>query len=188
MKKVAFLILLALAVAVSSCGTGKPSTTVTTKTSGNWEARLLGGTGAASQLNFVTQFSVTTQNGGSSQAIDTTGFGFINATACFLPSTNQSYSGQATLNTNSSNQVSGSMTYTVTSGTPAGDVLTLTTGSNGGVSGTASGAPGTTGTLSNGVIWGTWTLQSSNPNCPNVTTSQNAPFVMCQGNVTCTIP
>jgi len=185
MKKVAFPILLGLAVAISSCGTGTPSTTVTTTTSGYWEARLLGGTGAASQLNFVTQFSVTTTNGGSSEPLDITpGYGFINATGCFIPSTSQQESGTATLSTNTSNQVSGSMTYNVASGNPSGNLLTLTTGSNGGVSGTASGVPGVTGSLTNGVVWGTWALSSSSSsNCVGSGT-----FVMCQGNATCTIP
>ena len=56
MKKLAFLTLLALAFAVCSCGNGSSPPTTTTTTNSNWEAQLTGGTGAASQLNFVTQF------------------------------------------------------------------------------------------------------------------------------------
>ena len=47
MKTVAILTLLALALAVGSCGTGKPTTTVETTTNGNWEAELIGGLGPA---------------------------------------------------------------------------------------------------------------------------------------------
>jgi len=182
MKKVAIMALVALELAASSCGTGTPSTTVTTTTSGNWEAELTGGIGPASELNFVTAFSVTNTNGGSSQALNITGFGFINAGPCFVSS--ETESGSASLTTSSTNQVSGSMTYSVTSGTPAGNVLTLTTSPNGGVSGTASGTPGTTGALSNGVVWGTWTLAGNGSSgCTGSGT-----FIMCQGTNTCTIP
>ena len=183
MKKVAILALLALELAVSGCNTGTPSTTVTTTTSGNWEAEMTGGIGPASELNFVTAFAVTSTNGGSSQALNITGFGFINSAACFV--SGETESGSASLTTNSTNQVSGSMTYTVTSGTPAGNVLTLTTSPNGGVSGTASGTPGTTGTLSNGVAWGSWTL-TAGPDTPDCAGSGT--FIMCQGSNTCTVP
>jgi hypothetical protein len=186
MKKVAFLTLLALALAVCGCGTGTPSTTVTTNTSGKWEAQLIGGIGPASQLNFVTAFSVTNTNGGSSQPLTVTGFSFINAGTCFV--SGETESGSAALSTNSSNQVSGSLSYTVTSGTPAGNVLTLTADPNngGGVSGTASGTPGTTGNLSNGVVWGSWTL--TGPCISGLTPPVRGTFIMCQGTATCTIP
>jgi hypothetical protein len=182
MKKVAILTLLALGATLGGCGTGTPSTTVTTETSGNWEAELIGGVGEASELNFVTAFSVTNTNGGTPQPLTITGFSFINAGGCFVSS--EAETGTAALTTNTSNQVSGSMTYTVTSGTPAGNVLTLSTGASGGVSGTASGAPGSTGTLTNGVIWGTWTLTGNS----GATCTGSGTFIMCQGTATCAIP
>jgi hypothetical protein len=181
MRKVANLTLLSLALAVSGCGTGTPNTKVTTNTSGNWEAQLIGGVGPASQLNFVTAFSVTNTNGGSSQPLTITGFSFINAGTCFV--SGETESGSAALSTNSANQVSGSLSYTVTSGANA---LALTTGPNGGVSGTASGAPGSTGNLSNGVAWGSWTL--SGPCTSGLTPPVQGTFIMCQGTATCTIP
>jgi len=182
MKKVAILTLLALAAAISSCGTRTPTTTVETTTSGNWEAQLVGGLGPASQLNFVTQFKLTNVNG-ASQPFTPTGFSFFNAGPCFV-SINQP-AGTASLNTNSANQVTGSMTYTVTSATPAGNTLTLTTGTSGGISGTASGTPGTVLIMTSGVVWGGWTLSSTNSSSG---CTGNGTFIMCQGGPTCTVP
>ncbi|MGA2856095.1 MAG: hypothetical protein ABSE40_04460 [Candidatus Sulfotelmatobacter sp.] len=186
MKKVAILTLLALAAAVSSCGTRTPTTTVETTTSGNWEAQLVGGIGPASQLNFVTQFTLDNVNGVSEPfypAGSPTGFSFINLGPCFV-STNPP-TGTASLNTNSANQVTGSMTFTVTSATPPGNTLTLTTGTSGGVSGTASGTPGTVLVMTNGVVWGGWTLSTTNSSsgCTGIGT-----FLMCQSATTCTVP
>ena len=79
MKKLAFLMLLALAFAVSSCGTS-PNTNPTTSTSatGFWEAQLIGGTGEASKLGFVTAFNVINVG-----PLNITSFSFFNAGACF---------------------------------------------------------------------------------------------------------
>src|ERR1017187_820192 len=86
MKKLAILMLLALELAVSGCGSSTSSTNVTnTSTSGNWEVQLTGGTAEASKLNFVTAFSVT-----DSGPLDITGFSFINAGACFANGLNAS--------------------------------------------------------------------------------------------------
>jgi len=183
MKKVAFLTLLALAAAVLSCGTRTPTTTVETTTSGNWEAQLIGGIGPASQLNFVTQFTLDNNNG-VSEPFTPTGFSFINAGPCFV--TTNSPTGTASLNTNSANQVTGSMNFTVTSLTPTGNTLTLSTGTSGGISGTASGAPGTILIMTNGVVWGTWSLTGS---CTSgLTAPVQGTFLMCQSATTCTIP
>jgi hypothetical protein len=183
MKKVAFLALLTLAAAVSSCGTRTPTTTVENTTSGYWEAELIGGTGPTSQLNFVTQFNVTNVNG-STEPLDITGFSFINSQsgtgACF-PSVS-GWSGSIEITVLSTNQVTGSLTYTITSS--AGNQLALTTSPNGGVSGTANGTAGTIGTLSNGVAWGNWTLTGP---CASAGTPQGA-FIMCQNTNTCSIP
>jgi len=183
MKNAAFLVLLALALAVSSCGTRTPTTTVETTTSGSWEAQLIGGTEQASLLNFVTQFTLTNVNG-VSEPITVTGFAFINAESCFVSAENEA--GTASLNSNSSNQVTGSMTYTITSGSPAGNVLTLTTSPSGGISGTSTGAPGTILTLSNGVVWGNWTL--TGPCTSGLTQPVQGTFIMCQNAPTCTVP
>ena len=187
MKKLAFLALLALAVAVSSCATRTPTTTVENTTGGYWEAELTGGTGVFSQLDFVTQFSVTNVNG-TTQSFTPTSFSFINGqtqtNSCF-PST-ETESGSVTITVLSTNQVTGSLAYTVTGA--EGNVLTLTANptSGGGISGTANGTAGTIGTLSNGVAWGTWTL--SGPCTNNVSPAPSGAFIMCQSTATCTIP
>lgn len=187
MKTVSILTLLALALVVGSCGTRTPTTTVETTTTANWEAQLVGGVGQASLLNFVTQFTVTTVNG-ASQQLSITGFSFYNAGACFVKAVTPPV-GVASLNTNSQNQVTGSMTYTITSADPSGNVLTLTTTPNGGVSGTSNATPGTIGTLSNGIVWGDWSLQSSDPNCTGGATPPiTGTFIMCEGTTTCTVP
>jgi hypothetical protein len=181
MKTVAILTLLALALAVGSCGTGKPTTTVETTTSGFWEALLVGGLGPASQLNFVTQFTVTNVNG-ASEPLNITGFSFINdqsqSGSCF-PSGPPSATGSATITVLSTNQVQGSMTYTVNGAAP--DSTLALTGTN--VYGTANGSPGTIGTLTNGVVTGTWALTGSG-SCGQ----QTGTFIMCQGTNKCTVP
>src|ERR1700739_3783151 len=113
MKRFVILALLALEAAVCGCGHTTPTNNITTTTSGNWEAQLIGGTGAASQLNFVTAFSVTDTTGASNQSLDITGFSFINAGACFANGTNASTeAGAATLNTSSTGAVTGSLNFT----------------------------------------------------------------------------
>lgn len=177
MKKLASLLLLALELAVCGCGSSNnSSTTTSTSTSGNWEVQLIGGTAEASKLNFVTSFTVT-----NSGPLDITGFSFINAGACFATGTNTSTeSGSATLDTSSTSAVTGTLNFAVTSITPAGNTLSLT----GNLTGTSNGTTTTTGTLSNGVVSGTWTLTggAGDPSCVGTGT-----FVMCQDKNTCTV-
>jgi hypothetical protein len=186
MKKVfAVFILLALGLAVGSCGSGTPTNAITTSTTGNWEAQLTGGTAQASQLNFVTGFNVTDTTGISNEPLDVTAFAFINNGKCFTNGTNgTTWAGSATLITGSSGQVSGSLTFVVTSATSS-NVLTLNTSPTGGVSGTSNGTTTTTGTLSGGIAWGTWQLTGGqgDPSCQGT-----GNFIMCQGTATCTIP
>jgi len=179
MKKLAILMVLALELAVCGCGTTTPTNQVNTQTSGNWEARLIGGTGEASKLNFVAAFSVT--NSGP-LSVPNPGFSFFNNNACFANGTNGStQSGTATLVTGSTNQVTGTLSFTVTSITPAGNTLTLT----GNLTGTSNGTIGTTGTLSNGIVVGDWQLSggAGDPSC-----SAKGTFLMCQGAPTCIAP
>lgn len=181
MKKLAFLMVLALELVVCGCGSSTSApTTTSTATTGNWEAQLTGGADQASLLNFVTSFSVT-----NSGPLNITGFSFINAGKCFANGVNGSTeTGTATLVTGSANQVTGTLEFTVKSVTPAGNVLTLT----GNLTGTSNGTPTTTGTLSNGVVVGTWTLTggAGDPTCAVPPPGNN--FVMCQGTNTCTVP
>jgi len=191
MKTVAILTLLALALAIGSCGTRTPTTTVETTTNASWEAQLIGGLGQASELNFVTQFSVSNINGGPTEPLGIAGFSFINAGTCFT--SDETESGSAQLSTNTAHQVTGSMAYTVASGNPHGNVLTLCANSTaagcpspptGGVSGTSNATPGTVGPLSNGIAWGTWTLTNTN----DAACTGGGTFIMCQAAATCTIP
>jgi hypothetical protein len=178
MKKFAFLTLLALAFAVSSCGNGSSPPTTTTTTNSNWEAQLTGGIGPASQLNFVTQFEVTVTSG-DTEPLDVRNFGFFNSGACFETGLNvQHLSGTTTLNNSSTGQVTGTLTFNVQSITPPGNTLTLI----GNVTGTSNATTTTQGTLSNGVVQGGWTLTGSS-DCTGAGT-----FLMCQGTATCTVP
>ncbi len=182
MKKLAFLTLLALAFAVSSCGTSpNPNPFTNTSATGFWEAQLAGGTGEASKLTFTTAFNVINVG-----ALDITSFSFINAGACFANGVKGSIeAGTASFTTNiSTGLVTGSLTYTVTSAIPAGNVLTLTS-PDGGLTGTSNGTVTTVGTLSNGVAVGTWNLTGGqgDPSCMGSGT-----FIMCQGKATCTVP
>ncbi len=182
MKKLAFLTLLALAFAVSGCGTGPDSKCRTsTSAAGFWEAQLIGGTGEASKLGFVTAFNVV--NIGQ---LDITSFSFFNAGACFANGVDGSTeAGTASFTTNiGTGQVTGSLTYTVTSAIPAGNILTLTT-PDGGLTGTSNGTVTTTGTLSNGVAVGTWTLTGGQG---DASCMGQGTFIMCQGKNTCTVP
>lgn len=188
MKKIAFLALLALAAAVSSCGTRTPTTTVENTTGGYWEAELTGGSGVFSQLNFVTQFTVTNANG-TTESFTPTSFSFINAQnqtgACF-PS-GETETGSLNITVLSTDLVTGSMTYTVTG--PAGqNVLTLTAdpASGGGISGMGNGTPPAIGNITNGVAWGTWTV--SGPCTDNASPAPTGAFIMCQNTASCTIP
>jgi len=185
MKKLAILMLLAVELALSSCSTQPPDPFLTTTTSGTWEAVLTGGVGEASKLSFTTAFTVTDINGENNE-LDITAFSFINNGACFTTGIDGSTElGIAALSATNTGQVTGTMTYTVTSTIPAGNVLTLTTGQTGGVSGTTNGTDGTIGTLSDGVVWGTWSLTGGQGDSSCTGQGQ---FVMCQGKATCSIP
>ena len=181
MKKLAILALLALAAIISSCA-HSPKTTITTTAGGEWEATLTGGTGSTSELNFVTGFNVTDTTGISNEPLDITSFGFFNAGSCFTNGLDQStQTGEATLVTNANGQVSGSLSFKIVSSTSS-SVLTLNSTPSGGVSGTSNGTTTTTGTLSNGIVWGTWQLNGG-AGCQG-----QGNFTMCQGVATCTIP
>ena len=177
MTKLAILILLALELAVCGCGTTSPSNVTNTSANGSWEAQLIGGTAEASKLNFVTAFNVTDVSG-NNESLDITSFAFFNAGTCFALPVNgvagSRETGTASFATNTgTDQVTGQLTYTVTSITPPGNVLTLTS-YTGGLTGTSSGTTSTTGTLSNGIVVGTWTLTGSS-SCTGSGT-----FTMCQ--------
>jgi hypothetical protein len=188
MKKLAILIVLALPLAISGCGsTTLANTPVDTTTTGNWEAELTGGTGAASQLNFVTSFTVTDNGSGTNLALDITGFNFFNAGACFINGIDASTeAGTATFSAaTGTDQVTGQLSYTITSHAPAGNVLTLNSYQDGLTGTSTNGTSSVIGTLSNGVVVGTWTLKNSSN---DASCQGSGTFLMCEGTNTCTAP
>ena len=185
MKKLAILFVLALEIAVCGCGGKTTSTTEnpTTSTNGNWEAQLINGTGQSSLLNFVVSFSVN-----NTGPLDITGFAFFNSNSCFQTGLNTTTeSGTATLSTTNAGTVSGPFTLTIT-GAGTGTKLVL----KGTIAGNSNGTTTTTGTLSNGNVVGTWTLQpgsTADKSCIPVPANSSDPqptFIMCQGTTTCT--
>jgi hypothetical protein len=150
MKKFALLALVALEILVCACGTSTNSTTpvTTTSASGNWQASLVGGRGQSGALDFVTSFSVG-QGGGT---LSFTALTFLTTNSCFV--SGQSVSGNATLTTDSSNNVTGTLNITVNSGTPSGNSLIL--------SGTTVTGTSNKGVLTSGKVTGTWTLTGGN--------------------------
>src|SRR5579864_1051820 len=139
MRKFAIFGLLALALAVPGCGSSSSKTTAQTTVSGFWQAQLTGGAGEASALDFVTMFSV---NSDGSLAVSS--FSFFTTQTCFV--SGETESGKANVTTSSSNVVTGSVSFVVTSGNPTGNTLSLT------------------GTENGNTITGTWTL-TGNSEC-----------------------
>jgi len=182
MKKLAILLVLALELAVSGCGTTSPRNVINTSTNSLWEAKMFGGTGDASELGFTTTFIV--ENNGP---LNVTTFAFFNQGTCFDNGANVvKVSGSADFTTNTgTDQVTGSLNLTVNSVTPPGNVLTLTS-PEGGLTGTSNGTTTTTGTLTNGVAVGSWTLTGPCTNGANPAPAGT--FVMCQATATCTVP
>jgi len=179
MKKLVFLMVLALELAICGCGSNTIANTVTnTAASGTWEAQLTGGFDQSSLLNFVTAFRIY-----DTGPLDITGFNFFNGGKCFAIGTidvpGSSETGTATLITGSADQVTGTFNFKVTSISPPGNILTLT----GTVTGTSNGTPQVTGTLSNGVVVGTWMLSGG---AGDTSCAGSGYFIMCQGTTPCT--
>jgi hypothetical protein len=164
MKKLAVLVLLACGLALGGCG----SSTVTSAsnaasvTSGLWGAVLTGGSGDASGavLGFIMNFTV---NGDGSLSITQFSFNTNTNTStnagCFV---SENESGTSSLTTTTGNEVEGTITFVVTSTSPAGNTLTLS-GTEVGNSITGSwqlvGSTGTGVTNCNGS--GTFTMTKS---------------------------
>jgi hypothetical protein len=194
MKKLAILMLLALELAVSGCGSSPKSTqAITTNSNSFWEATFTGQGAAAdtaTELTFNTQFPVSDVLG-AQEPLTITTLNFINASSnsCFSVDRDTSTAGgNYQFNTSTStDQVTGSLTLTVTATTPPGNVLTLNSYQPSGFTGISNGnINGTTGTLSDGVVVGTWTLTGS-ASCGG-STGITGTFLMCQGATTCSPP
>ncbi|HXJ85545.1 MAG TPA: hypothetical protein VMS18_01910 [Candidatus Binatia bacterium] len=177
MKKLALVALLAVELVVCGCGASNNTSNETnTQATGNWEAQLTGGTDQAALLNFVTSFTVT-----NSGPLDITGFGFFNAGACFATGTDaENVTGNANFTTSSTTSVTGTLNLTIKSSTN-GSVLTLNPGD---LTGTSNGTTSTTGTLSNGVVVGTWSLTPGSG--LNGCSSASGTYILCQDKATCT--
>jgi hypothetical protein len=161
MKVVA--ILLVAALLLNGCGTS--STATQTAAGGTWSAQLLGGEGPASGFSFVTSFSV----GGSGGGLTLSSFQFDTAGACF-PENGDTVTGTMVLVENQTTfQVTGTIAFTVKSGS---NTLTL----NGNVTGTENGLNGTT--LSGAVATGTWTFTGSGT--PTGCSDTSGSFTMTQ--------
>jgi hypothetical protein len=161
MKVVA--ILLVAALLLNGCGTS--STATQTAAGGTWSAQLLGGEGPASGFSFVTSFSV----GGSGGGLTLSSFQFDTAGACF-PENGDTVTGTMVLVENQTTfQVTGTIAFTVKSGS---NTLTL----NGNVTGTENGLNGTT--LSGAVATGTWTFTGSGT--PTGCSNTSGSFTMTQ--------
>ena len=181
MKKLASLLVLALELAVCGCGTTPPNPVITTSINGLWEARMFGGTGEASELGFTTTL-IPEQSG----PLNISTFAFFNQGTCFDNGLNEeNVSGSADFTTNpGTDLVTGSLNLTVTSVNPSGNTLTLIS-PEGGLTGMSNGTITTTGTLTDGVAVGTWTLSNSSNNAACQGTGT---FIMCQGTATCSAP
>ena len=167
MKKLAVLALIALEILVCSCGTSTKTTTQpTTSAGGKWQAVMSGGVAQTGALDFVTAFTVGSGGG----ALDITAFSFLTTGSCF--STTVTENGSATLVTDSSNAVTGTLNYSV-SGADLGSTLTLT--------GTTVTGTSNNGVLTGGVVTGTWSLSSSATGC--ITTGgTSGTFTMTQSS------
>lgn len=166
MKKIAILGLLAFELMVGGCSGNNATTTDVAASGLKWSAVLAGGSGENSALDFVTTFTINGDN-----SLNITGFSFLTTERCFVSAPSET--GTTTLTVNGSNQVTGPFGYTITSSSPAGDVLTLT----GTVSGTQNGS-----TLTGGTITGTWSLSTpSGSSCsPGQCCGGDGSFTMTQ--------
>jgi hypothetical protein len=198
MKKLALLsllILVTIAIALSSCGSNQIQALPTSNVNGNWEAKLTGGTGPAAQLNFMANFNLFVTNGSGNQGLNINDVAFLNANPCFptgTGGTGAGASGYINLTNNLNNgKITGAIGLTLKSFT--GNILTLSADPNlspptGELIATASG--GSNGTLSNGGVNGGWWLTAGSAPADSGCTAGSAtnplPFIMCQNATTCT--
>jgi hypothetical protein len=130
MKHFTVALLMLAGLALAGCGSGN---TNASNINGNWNATLMSTTGGSPVFTFGTSLQV---NGDGSLSI--TNFSFTTNSPCFV--SGESESGSFTVAGNFNGQTTGTLGFTVKSGTPSGNTLSL--------SGAASG----------NTISGTWTL------------------------------
>jgi len=128
MKQLALALLFLVGLTLAGCGSNSNSSNI----NGTWKATLMSA-GSTPVLTFGTSLVV---NGNGS--LNITNFSFTTNSPCFV--SGETESGSFTLSGNFNGQARGSFGFTVNSGTPSGNTLTL--------AGTANG----------NTITGTWTL------------------------------
>jgi hypothetical protein len=132
MKRFAAAIVLLISLALIGCGSNSSNPS---NINGTWNATMVSG-GNATVFTFGTSLTV---NGDGSLSVSN--FSFTTNSPCFV--SGETESGSFTLSGNFNGAVNGKFGYTVQSGSPAGNTLTL--------SGTANG----------NTISGTWSLTGS---------------------------
>jgi hypothetical protein len=115
MKQLAIATILVLIVTLVACGNSNNSGNI----NGNWTAALTN-----TAFNFSTSLSV---NGGGSLSV--TNFSFSTSSPCFV--SGDSETGSFTLSQNFNGNVTGKFQFTVQSGSPSGNTLSLTGTANG---------------------------------------------------------
>ncbi|HSY93780.1 MAG TPA: hypothetical protein VK812_20645 [Candidatus Binatus sp.] len=152
MKKITAIALLGISLILSSCG----SNSVTGNINGMWSATLSNST-LANMFIFSTNLTVNADG-----SLGSTSFSFtLNNTPCTFPSTTET--GSFTLSGNFNGQVKGSFHYVIMSTGVEVNTLTLD------------------GTVSGGVITGTWKVSGATANCTgNGTFTMNPVLVPAQ--------
>lgn len=174
MKQVAVLLLMALMLN----GCGSSNSPVQQASGAIWQAQLSGGTGPATGLSFITQFTID-DNGG----VSFSNFQLLNANTCLpVDPPSSSLNGEFTnLDViSNSGEVTGDFSLNVQGN---GNTLTLT----GNLTGTETGAQiGTSnvGTFTAATITGTWTLAGSST-CTEAATDTSFTMTLCATGGSC---
>jgi hypothetical protein len=130
MKNLAVILLLALGLITVGCGSNRSTPG---NINGTWNATLTDVNGVVTEFSFGTSLMV---NGDGTLSVSN--FTFNSSSPCFV--SGETESGSFTLSGNFNGNVTGQLHYTVSSGSPAGNVLVLNGSANG------------------NTISGTWTL------------------------------
>ena len=144
MKKLAVLLLLALELTLTGCGSSTASSSVKAA-NGTWESSLIGTDAGIDVFKVITTFSV-----GATGALSVSYFGFLTTGPCF-PLTGETPSGTFTVTSATTTSTSANVQFTVpSSGNSLANSLAMT--------GTATGTTDTSGNTTWSTITGTWTL------------------------------
>jgi hypothetical protein len=137
MKQLGMAMVLAVGLLLAACGGGSSRSAATV--TGNWTATLTN-TDSTPAFTFTTSLM---QNSGT--VVTGTNLSFTTNTPCFTSGGTQT--GSFVLSGNFNGNITGAFQLTITSGTPAGNTLTLQ------------------GSVNNNTITGTWTLTGVTSGC-----------------------